>query len=493
MRQLLARPVKRTTLVMVLCLAVLVGIGLARRGITSPADWWLLGLLGVVCMLKRLRGWTLVWMVVLGLGLGAMRGNAYVAHAVAYESYFGQKITIVGQASNDAAYDKYKQFSFDAKDVAVVGSGRRLVGKVDISGFGVPALYAGDTFTAEGELQPGRGSYQMRMSYAQLRVVAVDRGLINSLRRSFGAGLESALPEPLGSFAMGLLIGQKVNLPDEIYQQLLMVGLVHIIAVSGYNLTVILRATNRAVGARSKRLSTLLGLMLIVVFLLFAGASASIVRAAVVSSLALAAAYYGRNVKPLLLILLAAMLTGWWNPYYVWSDVGWYLSFLAFCGVMILAPMLLMRMPHRLQGSLIFAMALETFCAELVAAPYIIHVFGQTSLVGIVANVLVAALVPLAMLLSLVAGLAGMLVPVLAGWIAWPAKLVLTYMLDAAKLLSEIPHVFIENMALDLAGLLAIYAVVGVFAWSVWRRLGKPQFVNLENQLEHRPNRDEML
>jgi competence protein ComEC len=478
---------------MVLCLAVLVGIGLARRGVTAPADWWWLGLFGVLCTIKRLRGWTLVWMVVLGLGLGVMRGNVYVAHAATYQSYFGHKITITGRASKDASNDKNKQFSFDATDLNVASTGQKLVGKVDISGFGVPALYAGDTFTAEGKLQPGRGSYQMRMSYAQLHVVAVDHGLINSLRRGFGAGLESALPEPLGSFAMGLLIGQKVNLPDEIYQQLLMVGLVHIIAVSGYNLTIILRATNRAVGARSKRLSTLLGLALIVIFLLFAGASASIVRAAVVSSLALAAAYYGRNVKPLLLILLAAMLTGWWNPYYVWSDLGWYLSFLAFCGVMILAPMLLARMPRRLQGSLIFAMALETFCAELVATPYIIHVFGQTSLVGIVANVLVAALVPLAMLLSLLAGLAGMLVPVLAGWIAWPAKLVLTYMLDTAKLLSDIPHVFVENMVLGLFELLAIYVVIGLFAWSVWQRLGRPQFVNLENQLEHRPNRDEML
>ena len=146
---------------------------------------------------------------------------------------------------------------------------------------------------------------------------------------------------------MGLLIGQKANLPDHIYDELLMVGLVHIIAVSGYNLTIILRATEGLLKKHSKRLSTLLALNLIGVFLLFAGGSASIVRASVVSVLAIAAAYYGRKFKPVVLLLLAAAITAWAKPFYVWSDIGWYLSFLAFFGVMVVAPLALRRLPQR--------------------------------------------------------------------------------------------------------------------------------------------------
>jgi competence protein ComEC len=274
--------------------------------------------------------------------------------------------------------------------------------------------------------------------------------------------MESALPEPLGSFGMGLLIGQKANLPDTIYTELLMVGLVHIIAVSGYNLTIILRATEGLLTKHSKRLSTLLALGLIGIFLLFAGGSASIVRAAVVSVLAIFAAYYGRKVKPLVLLFLAAAITAWANPYYVWTDVSWYLSFLAFFGVMVVAPLVLLRLPKRAQNSLIITVAVESFCAELMTLPYVLHIFGQMSFVALIANVLVVAFVPLAMLLCMFAGLAGMLVPALAGWIAFPARLLLTYMLDIAAMLSRIPHVFVQNLALSLVSLAALYGLAGM-------------------------------
>jgi competence protein ComEC len=283
---------------------------------------------------------------------------------------------------------------------------------------------------------------------------------------------------------MGLLIGQKANLPDDTYNALLMVGLVHIIAVSGYNLTIILQATEGLFKKHSKRLSTLLALTLIGVFLLFAGNSASIVRAAVISVLAIIAAYYGRKFKPLVLLFFAAALTAWANPYYVWTDVSWYLSFLAFFGVMIVAPLVLARLPKRLQNSLVITVAIESLCAEIMTLPYVLHIFGQMSFVALLANVLVVALVPLAMLLSLVAGLSGMLVPALSGGFALPAKLLLTYMLDIANMLSRIPHIFVQNWVLPLTSLLVLYAAVAIVVLGLRHKTKQPEFAILKDKNE---------
>ena len=82
-----------------------------------------------------------------------------------------------------------------------------------------------------------------------------------------------------------LKAGCVATLPPDVKDALLMVGLTHIIAVLGYNLTIILRASKNLLASRSKRLSTILSLGLIIVFLLITGFSASIVRAAVVSAL----------------------------------------------------------------------------------------------------------------------------------------------------------------------------------------------------------------
>jgi competence protein ComEC len=272
--------------------------------------------------------------------------------------------------------------------------------------------------------------------------------------------MQSALPEPLASFAMGLLIGQRATLPDNVKQDLLMVGLTHIIAVSGYNLTIMLEASRGLFGKASKRLATLGAFALIGMFLLLAGSSASIIRAAIVSMLSIIASYYGRSFKPLGLILLAAAITVWANPVYLWSDVSWYLSFLAFYGVMVLAPALGARLRPGRELPLPAAVALESICAEVMTLPYVLHVFGQMSLIGLPANVLVVTLVPLAMLLSTIAGLSGMLAPSLAGWLAWPAKLLLTYMLDVAHLLSRVPHIFLQNLVFGTGQMLLLYALI---------------------------------
>jgi hypothetical protein len=94
------------------------------------------------------------------------------------------------------------------------------------------------------------------------------------------------------------------------------------------------------------------------------------------------------------------------------------------------------------------------------SVPLIIHIFGQTSSVGLIANLLIATIVPIAMLFALLAGLGGMFIPMIAGWIAWPAVIVLTYMLDMAGVLARVPHSFLQGIGLDTAKMLGLYAVV---------------------------------
>ena len=147
------------------------------------------------------------------------------------------------------------------------------------------------------------------------------------------------MPQPLAAFGLGLLVGQRATLPQDVNQQLLMVGLVHIIAVSGYNLTIMVEAARRLFGKRSKFQTMAVCLLLIGTFLLMTGDSPSIVRASIISMLSIGAWYYGRQLKPLVLLLLAAAVTVVANPLYLWGNVSWCLSFLAFFGVVLVAPL----------------------------------------------------------------------------------------------------------------------------------------------------------
>jgi competence protein ComEC len=434
---------------------------------------------------KRQNWLALLCAGIIGLSIGTWRGSIYHNRLNVYQSYYTKRVTLMVRASEDATYDQHKQLAFNAEKVTLA-NGEVLPGKVQVSGFGANAIMQNDEVEVSGKLSPGFGVYQAKIGFAKLEVIAHHPTMISEIRRRFVAGMQSALPEPLAPFAMGLLVGQRATLPDGVKQDLLMVGLTHIIAVSGYNLTIILQASRRLLRHKSKRLSTFLSVVLIGIFLLLAGASASIVRAAIVSMLSIVTAYYGRAMKSLNLICLAAVITAWSNPVYLWSDLSWYLSFLAFFGVMVLSPLVQARLRGNWHNSVLGAVALESVCAEIMTLPFVLHIFGQMSRIGLVANVMVVTLVPLAMLLGLTAGLAGMLSASIAGWLSWPAVLLLNYMLDLAHLLAGLPHVFAQGIGLSLIQMLGLYVGIALTCLSLWYKSRKSAIITEMNQLKNR-------
>lgn len=460
----------RTTLMTAGLLGVLAGLGLAK--VWPFVSLPLIGLLCVflVTGVRRRVLFALIFITLIGIGCGLWRGHVFEQKLEPYSELYRHKIVLRVLASEDAVYGSNSQLTFEANGIQVVKPFQANVpGRIKISGFGESMVYRGDTVEVEGKLMPVRGGRQGQVSYATLTIAERHKDTATNLRQHFAVGMQNALPEPVASFGLGLLIGQRSTLPEDVSKQLAAVGLTHLIAVSGYNLTIIIDAARRLMGKRSKYQSTVCALLLVAGFLLVTGFSASIVRAAIVSVLSIWAWYYGRAVKPVLLIALAAVMTAAWNPLYIWGDIGWYLSFLAFFGVIVIAPLITRRIYGERQPKFLQGVLIETTSAQLMTLPLILYIFQQASLVSIVSNVLVVPLVPLAMLGSVIAGLSGMLVPLIAGWFAWPASIILTYMLDLTAVLSRAPHVLAHYM-ISVWGLLTLYGVILFVVFVLWRK-----------------------
>lgn len=449
------------------CLSALAGIGLSRKISLEPQLILLIILIPLLLMIAKSRT-ALLGVIFLGLGLGLLRGGTYMHHLAEIQKYRAEKITVEATVLSDAVYGRGSQLEFTAGNLKVIEPiNETLKGKIRASGYGEPMIYRGDTVKITGKLYPTRGGYQARMSYSRLERVGLDNSPVHSFTRKFAAGIQSTLPEPMASFGLGILIGQRTTLPDELTEQLVLVGLVHIVAVSGYNLTILVRAAAR-LKLPSKFQQMVLSVSLVIFFLLVTGFSASIVRAAVISLLGLWAWYYGRQIRPIVLILFAAALTGLINPFYVWSDLGWYLSFLAFFGVLIIAPMIarLLSLPSKAMTMIL----IETLSAEIMTLPVIMMVFGQVSLVSILANALVVPLIPIAMLLTAIAAASGVLIAPFAGWLAWPATMLLTYILDIVQLLAGLPFA-LKRYSINVFMMIILYAFVLILIITFHRKL----------------------
>jgi competence protein ComEC len=306
----------------------------------------------------------------------------------------------------------------------------------------------------------------------QARVTNVKRpqpgDVARVVRDWFADGVRRAILDPQASLGIGYLVGQKRALPADLVEALQIAGLTHVVVASGYNLTILVRLARRLFIKVSKYLAALSASLMIAGFVAVTGLSPSMSRAGLVAGLSLAAWYYGRRFHPLVLLSFAAAVTVVINPSYIWGDLGWQLSFAAFAGVMILAPLLQRFFFGDKKPGIVRQILGETISAVIVTAPVLVNAFGQFSNIAIIANLLILPFVPLAMLLTFIAGVGALLIPPSATVVGLPATLLLGYMTSVAQYLS---HVSWAVTKLQISEIVVgfCYVILAAICVCLWR------------------------
>jgi competence protein ComEC len=449
---------KRELQIAALTAALLGGVVVSR--LRPSLVWWVAAAIIMSLPLWRLR---LGICLLLVFGLGFWRGTATtLAHNPAYSS-LGKQVALVGTIADDPAVNDKNRTVLTLGHLIL--KGETVPGTLYLQTTNQP-LQRGFRVSASGKLTPGFGSTPLEMGFALVHTMSSRTSPLEHLRQDFLTSVRSALPDPLAGFGLGLLIGLRALIPKPLQQTLNAVGLSHLIAVSGYNLTILVQAARRIVAPVSTFVATAASLWMIAGFLFVTGFSASIVRAALVSLLSLGTAYFGYEIKPLTLVCLPALITVAWKPDYLISDVGWQLSFLAFAGVLLLAPLIEQRYVHR--PNAIVSLVVESLAAQTVTTPLILAAFGNVSLVAPLANAAILPLVPLAMLLSFATGLVSIIAPVAGAWLALPTAGLLGVMIGLTQWFATWPHANLQLQA-TIADIAILWALI-LGAWLIlWR------------------------
>jgi competence protein ComEC len=453
---------------------ILVGIGLSLLPEAAIfASWWWLVLAGggmvLVCLKSKV--WMLILALVAGMLVGLWRGTVERVELGAYSGLIGMNVELMGVVFEDPSVELGSQVRLRLVD-SQVGE-RQLPGQVWVSVIGRTAeIKRSDVVVVSGKLKSGFGTFPASISYGKLVGVESRAGAdpAREMRDEFGEKLENAIDQPAENLGMGILAGQKTALPSDVAEAFRIAGLTHIVVASGYNLTILIRFARRLF-AKISRLAALFGAGgLMLSFAFVTGFSPSMTRAAMVAGLSLLAWFYGRKFHPVVLILSVAALTAIVNPYYVWGDAGWYMSFSAFAGVIMVAPLiqdyffgkkavdddpqtlmpkgLMPKGPTLRQGFIKRAKGvfvdlrqvfIETTSAQLVVAPVIAIFLGQFAPYGLVANLLVLPIVPLTMLLTFVAGVVSWFAPAIGAVVAWPAQKLLDYIIWVSEQVARLP------------------------------------------------------
>lgn len=456
----------RVTLIGCLLASILFGLLVARLSFALNSQW-LFAIPILASFLARPKFISVLAVLAIGFIIGSWRGGTYLRQVYRYEQFFGRAVAVVGTVTDDTSYDKSKQTEFHVDHIAI--NKQSLPGKVRVRGFGANSVARGDQVRVLGTLNRTIGtSQQASISYSSITVIGKNSSWVERTRRRFFAGVYSSLPEPQASLGLGFLVGVRTALPQDFSDKLALVGLTHIIAVSGYNLTIIVQMVRKLFEKRSAYQSVLFSGILILLFLLMTGWSPSIMRAAVITGFSLLAWYYGRTILPIILILLGGAITGFINPLYVWGDAGWYLSFLAFTGVLILSPIVICLLYKDEKPNFFIAILIETLSAILFTAPYIAWLFGKVSLIAPIANIIVGPLIPITMLLVFLVGAIAIFVPVLALWLAIFPRTILTFVVWVVEKLAAVPFAQVQ-VTISPAHMAFFYALLVAITLVLWR------------------------
>ncbi|MDQ4035980.1 MAG: ComEC/Rec2 family competence protein [Chloroflexota bacterium] len=229
------------------------------------------------------------------------------------------------------------------------------------------------------------------------------------VRQALLSGLNGIVPEPEAALGAGILLGVRASIAPEINDAFATAGLTHVVAISGWNIAIVaalVAAMARPLERRPGGRWTIAFVAATTVggYVVLTGASPSVVRAALMAAAMLVARLGGSRAHAASALGLAALVMLLVAPAVLW-DVGFQLSLLATAGLIWFGAAVERRLPG--WPPWIREPVALTLAAQLTTLPVILVNFERLSLVAPLANVLVVPFVPIAMLFSAIASVAG--------------------------------------------------------------------------------------
>ncbi len=294
------------------------------------------------------------------------------------------------------------------------------------------------------------------------------------LRVKLEDNIRRMLPPDEAALLIGVLLGYDKGLPADARDAFRETGTSHILAVSGFNISILVALVAAFFRRLIPRLWSLLPVaVVILLFSLMVGGQASVVRAAVMGCAVQLGLALGRRTSGINALIFSAALMSLFNPFILW-DIGFQLSFAATLGILLWGDKMTeaaLRLSERLLPPSIAArfadwtaeFLLITLAAQVFTLPISAYHFQTFSWVGLLANPLILPVQQLLMMLGGLAALTSLLffpLGQLLAWLAWPFC---AYTLVCARLLAaagqgiwqtgEVPVLFI---VLFYAALLAL-------------------------------------
>jgi len=360
--------------------------------------------------------------------------------------------------------------------------------KILVTAHHYPSFQYGDEVGIRGVLKkPGKfdefdwGAYLAKddiyfeMFYPETELISSDnasriKASLFSLKNKFLSNVSRVVPEPHSALLGGLTFGAKQSMPKDLLDDFRETGIIHIVVLSGYNVTIIAYGIMQVFSFLPHFLGIGFGALGIVCFAVMAGASATVVRASLMAILVLLARATGRIYEITIALFAAGFLMILHNPKILRFDSSFQLSFLATLALIYLVPILEPHFKFLPKKFYIREFTLATLSTQIFVLPLILYKMGLFSIVGVPVNLLVLIFIPATMFFGFVTAMAGFISTFLSIPFRWITYGLLAYQLKVVDLFASLPFASFTINNFPLWLMLLVYAVYAILIFKLYKR-----------------------
>lgn len=213
----------------------------------------------------------------------------------------------------------------------------------------------------------------------------------------------SYLREPHSSLFNGIMWGTKPDISDDFHDKLIRVGIIHIVVVSGYNISILFSVALKSLSRFGLKYSIALGILLAFIYSLIVGFDPPVVRALIMGVLLGIGRAYGQVKSVIYVLIVTVLFMLIYRPMLLYS-VSLQLTFSATLGILLLTDFLknllekhlwFVSLPQVIQEDLMASIG-----AQIFVIPLLLYYFDGISLVSFILNPLILWTIPLIMALG---------------------------------------------------------------------------------------------
>jgi len=331
----------------------------------------------------------------------------------------------------------------------------------------VPQYSYGDRILVSGVItQKGFESNGRHISYFELTSPSIisnpNRNIFikffSSLRNRIFEKVRETLPSPEADLLIGIVLGDDSGFDKTTQDQFARTGLMHIVAASGTNVSIVGGAIYLSlIGVIGRRKAIIFSILGIGLYAILSGLSPSIQRAAAMGIITYFALFLGRQTYALWGLGITGFLLILINPYIVF-DIGFQLSFMATLGILLLDP-LLKKVTLLSKGILKEDFSI-TLAAYISLFPLLLYHFQTFTPFSLPANILVLWTIPIVTILGGLGALIILVSNFLAVPVLWVVYPLLHFILIVSRFFSNFFPTFTINQQIPLLFVLGYYFIL---------------------------------